>query len=1061
MCMLGVAGVDTARAATNEPDANGVYRYLELAKQNDFRVYAVPGETIHVTVYPGVGVSTNFPNEALCNTIQILERNGAAVAGSGRISGIRSDGTTFGVSQGGAEVSRSPAQTSTCSTSGATDNRPFRQITLSYTVPAGHSITSMEGAYIIRFAKDTDPGDRVQGYEWRIAVSDDANYINDSARPASASKPGRVWFVGDNTGLTVWQRNSQRALSTNSTNHMFRFVRKDGYRYSVWYDDYHGIWSTFHGGVYGARINGGANDDKPAYTSYYEKSTAFKYTVTPNPAGFYNLAYIFVDCPRSGSECPTQIPFLRNQPITRDPSSSPTTNSTGTFTSNPIADKDESPAATKGFRYTGYTATNLTGGTVTIPYTAMQTGYINLTVKVNGATVCQKQFIVDEPEGSGVKTWMFTSTAVGSSDGLGSCDSGTWRSPASRPSPFTVSSSSRIEITAQATHLGEMHFIDVDTEKRGGIEVKGNGLGSAAEQSSIIWYDPFSRLEVDTCGLIPSRVGAGLVAPNANGSNTSGGDNNTTIASNPALWLSMSNLTGSGVGRLAFNSAVSGGVHGWTSEDTWESRASDRDACDGYGSDSTAGHANADGTATDESTWGNNRVVEDWTYEFQLPPSRTIYLGGPGFELTPSATATPAKLVPNQSTTFTYNVSNSGSATSGTAWTIRSVVILPGAALPADYRNGFDGAGRTCASYYRNPAPALITCNDSAASGTGSFPGTTIPSENVPQSYPVGTRICRSLTVNPYSSSNPVARTSALTCAIVAAAPYISVIGGNVWAGGSIDAATGYYGANVAINGSSSGNFGSFGEYGVFATGTVDYFGSAGKIGLARTASGGIDGARLTFGSAVSLGNFTNAHKISNLISYYEGASHAATVLSGSTVSGSGVYVYSGVGTLNVSAIAPNANPSAVIYAPNGTVLINGDLIYNYPAASSFKDLPSLTVIANTIVITGNVTQLSGNFYASGKFVTCNEGPWSTGENASKSSAITTTGACSKQLVINGTVTVANQAAGSLVLNRSYGGTTTGQPAEMVRMRPESFLTPYEQNLIFTTIQETELPARY
>lgn len=176
---------------------------------------------------------------------------------------------------------------------------------------------------------------------------------------------------------------------------------------------------------------------------------------------------------------------------------------------------------------------------------------------------------------------------------------------------------------------------------------------------------------------------------------------------------------------------------------------------------------------------------------------------------------------------------------------------------------------------------------------------------------------------------------------------------------------------------------------------------------------------------------------------------------------GSGVYMFSGTGTVTLSSIAANANPHAVIYAPQGTVLINGPLTYTYAGALTFKDLPSLTVIADTIVVAGNVPQIAGNFYATNKFVTCNEGPWNSSENAAKSGAITSAGTCSKQLVVNGTVTVANQASRSLVLNRSYGGTTTGQPAEMVRMRPEAVLTPYESNLMFTTIQETELPARY
>jgi hypothetical protein len=297
---------------------------------------------------------------------------------------------------------------------------------------------------------------------------------------------------------------------------------------------------------------------------------------------------------------------------------------------------------------------------------------------------------------------------------------------------------------------------------------------------------------------------------------------------------------------------------------------------------------------------------------------------------------------------------------------------------------------------------------------------------------------------------------------LVAASPYLSIVGGNAWAGGSLTAP---YSGTAAIRANRAATFGSFDEYGVFATGTVDYFGSAGQLGNARTALGAVDGSRLTFASkGSSLGTFTTSHAITNLVSYYAGSSHTASVLGGAgntTVQGSGVYMVAGTGTVTLSSIAANANPHAVIYAPQGTVLINGPLVYTYAGALTFKDLPSLTVIANTIVVAGTVPQITGNFYAANKFVTCNEGPWNSSENAAKSGAITSAGTCSQQLVINGTVTVANQASRSLVLNRSYGGTTTGQPAEMVRMRPEAVLSPYEQNLMFTTIQETELPARY
>jgi hypothetical protein len=144
-------------------------------------------------------------------------------------------------------------------------------------------------------------------------------------------------------------------------------------------------------------------------------------------------------------------------------------------------------------------------------------------------------------------------------------------------------------------------------------------------------------------------------------------------------------------------------------------------------------------------------------------------------------------------------------------------------------------------------------------------------------------------------------------------------------------------------------------------------------------------------------------------------------------------------------------------------VEIRGNIRYDI-GALSFNEVPSLTIIANTILVHGRqagapITEIAGNFYAVNKFVTCAESRAST-----SGPMYSQTGDCSGQLVINGSVTVANQASGSLVLNRTYGGEQPGQPAEIVRMRPEVYLSKYEDNInpsLLTTVYETELPARY
>lgn len=1020
---VGVVQGSTAYAATDEPDAGYVYRLLELAKPNEFRVYAKPGETIHFTIYDGDrrGEGANTPNANLCSNISIRD-SGGNLLNNANVDGTRHDGSTW-------SATGVVAQRSTCSTGGANDNLPMKTITIHYTVPAGVNIASMNDAYVVRFEDTTRDGDKVQGYEWRIAVS------TSTTDPLNGRRPGRVWFVGDDSGLKTWQDNVEAALTTHSTNHVFKFVREDGFRYTVRYNNYQGIWSEFHGGVYGVRVN--TTPTKPAYRSYafHNGSTNGDFVYS----GINNLAYIFVDCTWGDDTCPADVPVERSQPITSDNGG----------TGNPIAAPDSSLSAPDtAFRYTGYDpSANLAGGTVDIPFSGMQTGSIRLIIKrEDGTLLCQKDFLVDSPTGTGTKYFTVKQDS--------SCTAGTLKTSAAPLIPPTE----RLSITAQALRLGEMHFIEVDTEQRGGIEVKGNGKVLAGTDSNrwVAWYDPFSRLNADTCGLIPPRIG-----PGAPGSALSSG-----ALSDDLTWDSMSSnigvdpVTGASTviprrtaltagaaesSRVAVSSSVSGGVHGWISGG----------GCDGTGTGSTDGYSNWDGTASSESTWGNDRVIDDWTYAYSDPVPFTVSVGGPTYGLTPTVNVAPSsQVVPAQNPMFSYSVANSAASSNTTTWSIRSIIVPPGVTLPSDYRNGFDGTGRTCASYYAAPPRGAVTCNDALASGSGNFPGTSIADETVPNTYPVGTLICRSLTVDSYNQlSAPNARTSALTCVMVTALPYVSVIGGTIWSGGSTDAATGYVNNQGKIEGSSTitAGFGSLGEYDLFATNSINYFGSAGRPGPVLTTSGVADGTGLTFGSASSLGVFSSSHKITDLV-----AKLCAGVLANNTANFAGV---------NDEVIRVGEHPIKCLTTLN----IKKNIMYDPTGATSFGQLPSLIVVANRIEIDGSVKEIAGNFYAAEAFITCAEGPRNLTDNSNsgKTSRITTTGSCTTngQLVINGSITVAKQrvagADNPLVLNRTYGGTKIGEPAEVIRMRPEVFLTPYENSLLLTTVNETELPARY
>lgn len=434
-----------------------------------------------------------------------------------------------------------------------------------------------------------------------------------------------------------------------------------------------------------------------------------------------------------------------------------------------------------------------------------------------------------------------------------------------------------------------------------------------------------------------------------------------------------------------------------------------------------------------------------------------------GYSMTPLVNVGASVVTHGQSANFTYSIKSSGTDSYPTSWTARNIIIPPGVSIPAAFAATHDHVG--CSFY---TAYAGVTCS-SGLSGSGvtvlSGETKTVTTEPVSvDAYPIGTNVCRVFSIWSYDESQDVAqiRDSAISCSLIAAAPYVSVIGGDVWSGGSTDAPyTSVSGQGLVTGGATQGaGFGSFSEYGVFATGQVNYFGSAARPGPSSSATGGVDGTKLTFASAsgggLSLGKFTNSHAITNLVTRYASAAHTASVLSGSTVAGSGVYRASGDVTLS----GISGSPKAVIYAPGFTVTITGNLVYDTAGALTFQDLPSLTIIAKSILVDANVQEIDGNFYAVNTFVSCAQGPTSAGASA----AITASGECNKQLVINGALTVVGQTATSLVLNRSYGGTKAGEAAELLRMRPEVYLTPHESSVssfLLTTVQESELPPRY
>ncbi len=319
-----------------------------------------------------------------------------------------------------------------------------------------------------------------------------------------------------------------------------------------------------------------------------------------------------------------------------------------------------------------------------------------------------------------------------------------------------------------------------------------------------------------------------------------------------------------------------------------------------------------------------------------------------------------------------------------------------------------------------------------------------------PTGSDVGKVICERVTYTPRAWNDPFLGSEPWACITITATPRISIVGGDAVSGGNTACTVGGGGFRGAAS-----SPGSFGEYGVLSTGNIIDFYSAGKTG----------GEVLTFANKppTPLGNFSGTRCLTDLTA---GLTDNVTswnngFISGQTIPG-GINNFQPLGDISIAASTLNAGSKTIINAPGRTVRISGNIKYNdsvtYP---SFKEAPSLVILANRIVIDSNVDTLDGLFIASQNFTTCREAGDTHAPAPSQVATMAIGGACrSTRLTINGALIVGNQ----LVTARSIGGGSASEPpAEIIRFRPEVFLTPYEKGAASGSLMtdiETELPPR-
>ncbi|MEO5690631.1 MAG: hypothetical protein ABIQ64_00410 [Candidatus Saccharimonadales bacterium] len=314
----------------------------------------------------------------------------------------------------------------------------------------------------------------------------------------------------------------------------------------------------------------------------------------------------------------------------------------------------------------------------------------------------------------------------------------------------------------------------------------------------------------------------------------------------------------------------------------------------------------------------------------------------------------------------------------------------------------------------------------------------------------IGQVVCQYMQWSPGAWNSSAVRQTPQVCITIVASPRLSIVGGDAASGGNYACSTGGGG----FQGNAS-NPGSFGEYGVLSTGDIVDFYSAGTTG----------GSILTFANTTpTFGNFSGTRCLTDLTGELTNnvASWDPGFSSGQAIPG-GTNHYRVSSNISVGASTLNAGAKTVIDARGYSVTITGDLQYNNGSYNSFGDAPSLVILADRILVSSNVTRMDGLFIASQNLTTCDAAgdTHAVAAGAPARSAMSSTGVCrTTRLTINGALIV----GGQLVTARTAGGgAATELPAEIIRFRPEVFLTPYEKGVaggsLMTDI-ETELPPR-
>ena len=466
-----------------------------------------------------------------------------------------------------------------------------------------------------------------------------------------------------------------------------------------------------------------------------------------------------------------------------------------------------------------------------------------------------------------------------------------------------------------------------------------------------------------------------------------------------------------------------------------------------------------------------------------------------GYVLSPSVSVAGAVVsaAPGDTVVFNYSVNKTGSLTPTSAWGVRQITVPPGVAINVDFLNNMHESW-SCANY---TGPLTATCVW-LAPPLGESPKlfssatTTLlsggESVTLNPALAFGTRVCRVLVVDPYSSTSAVARDSAMKCITVAKAPALQVQNGDVRVGGAfsdgfacavsrdLEADGNPYNITMTDYGSPTSR-GSYGWFAATAAGRAANYGSF-ALPYGNVSS---DKKKLLFGStstyfaygednglfySTTLDAGSDTYCLPNMKRIYYAEIASATPLGSAvfTPAVSGAYKYELTGassTLTINSSALGANKRILLYITTDPavvspkVVINGDITYSNSGYLTVADLPQFVLIADSdidIHINPIVATLSGIYSTGGNIYTC----------ADYDGTLPMSNAtCNTALSVKGVLVAGKH----LLPYRTFGynAPIDLNPAEIFSLTPDTLLGDYERARSqpkLTTDSVNELPPR-